>query len=127
MAPSTGGAFALNNLYRMLPGGAVRPSVTTLATDAAIPVQDGTVILAKATAGAYVLAAPPVTTDGIFIVITNATAAAHVVTATTLIADGVTGAPHTTITFAAFKGSSVTLCSCRGLWNLISSTAAPVT
>lgn len=74
-------------------------------------------MLTKATAGAYTLAAPA--RDGIELEIVNRTAAAHVVTATALIDNGVTGGSKTTITFAAFAGSCLTLRSFGGKWNVL--------
>jgi hypothetical protein len=86
-----------------------------------------TVNLTKATAlSSTTLAAPSVANDGLRLTITSQTAAAHVITATTLINDGVSGAPHTTLTFAAFPGASITLQAQNGLWNVISSTAVTV-
>ncbi len=127
MGEVTGGAFVPANRYRMSGTGGVVPSAVTLADSAAIPIMSGVIILSKATAGAYTLAAPTLLQDGYTLVITNATAAAHIVTATTLIADGVTGSPHTTITFGAFKGASITLVACKGLWNVVAAVVAPVT
>jgi len=90
--------------------------------------KDQTVFLTKATAlTATTLAAPTQAQNGMRLTITNQTAAAHVITATTLLADAVTGSPHTTATFAAFIGASITLMASDGLWNVISSTGVVVT
>ena len=86
------------------------------------------IFLNKATALATTtLAAPGLDQDGMFITITSSTAAAHVITATSLVADAVTGSPHTTMTFAAFKGASITLQADRGLYNVISTTGVTIT
>ncbi len=84
--------------------------------------------ITKATALATsTLAAPSKAQDGLTVVFTSLTAAAHVITATTLIADAVSGSPHTTVTFAAFIGASITLQAQNGLWNVISSTGITIT
>lgn len=89
--------------------------------------RDTDFIMDKATAAAITLTAPTKGQDGLTIVFTNQTAAAHVITATSLIADAVTGSPHTTITFGAFKGASIMLKADQGLWNVISAVVAVVT
>lgn len=81
----------------------------------------------KASAAAITLVAPSKAQDGLTLVFTNLTAAAHVITATTLLADAVSGSPHTTATFAAFIGSSLTLQAQNGLWNVIGAVVCPIT
>lgn len=81
----------------------------------------------KATAAAITLAAPSKAQDGETIVFTSDTAAAHVITATSLIADGVSGSPHTTATFAAFIGATITLQAQNGLWNMVSTKGVTIT
>jgi hypothetical protein len=83
--------------------------------------------ITKATAAAIVLVAPSKAQDGLTLVFTSLTAAAHVITATTLLADAVTGSPHTTATFAAFIGASLTLQAQNGLWNVIAAVVVPIT
>jgi hypothetical protein len=83
--------------------------------------------MTKATALAITLVAPSKAQDGLTLVFTNLTAAAHVITATSLISDGVTGGAKSTVTFAAFVGSSLTLQAENGLWNVIAAVAAPIT
>jgi hypothetical protein len=93
----------------------------------AVPTRDTLIVLDKATAlASTTLAAPGKDQDGLTLVITSTTAAAHVITATSLINDGATGAPHTTLTFAAFKGAGITLKALQGLWQVITSTAVTV-
>lgn len=93
----------------------------------AVPTQDTTVLLTKATAlASTTLAAPSKGNDGVTLTITSETAAAHVVTATTLIADGVSGSPHTTMTWAAYKGASIILRAANGLWNVLSAVGVTV-
>jgi hypothetical protein len=101
----------------------------TLGADGAIPVPLGPVVynINKGSAAALTLAAPSLSLNGTRVVITSQTAFAHVVTATTLIADAVTGSPHTTATFAAFKGATITLVAENGLWNVVSATGVAVT
>ncbi len=83
--------------------------------------------ITKATAAAITLVAPSKAQDGLTLVFTSLTAAAHVITATTLLADAVTGSPHTTATFAAFIGASLTLQAQNGLWNVIAAVVVPIT
>lgn len=85
------------------------------------------ITVSKATAAAIVLVAPSKAQDGLTLVFTSTTAAAHVITATTLLADAVSGSPHTTATFAAFIGASITLKAENGLYNVISSTGVTIT
>lgn len=84
--------------------------------------------ITKATAIATsTLAAPSKAADGLTLIFTSLTAAAHVITATTLFADAVSGSPHTTATFAAFIGATITLQAQNGLWNVVSSTGVTIT
>lgn len=83
--------------------------------------------ITKATAAAITLVAPSKAQDGLTLTFTNLTAAAHVITATSLLADAVSGSPHTTATFAAFIGSSLTLQAQNGLWNVIAAVVCPIT
>lgn len=97
---------------------------TTIFANGAIPVPADVrpviVNLTKATAlSSTTLAAPSAAQDGLRMTFTNQTAAAHVITATSLINDGVTGVPHTTLTFAAFAGASITLLAQNSLWNVV--------
>lgn len=78
----------------------------------------------------YTLAAAPATgsdDEGIAIEIAAGTAYAHVVTATGLIQDGVTGGAKTTMTFAAFIGSSIKLRGFAGKWVVISKNLVTIT
>jgi hypothetical protein len=101
----------------------------TIGQDGVIPQPNGPVVynINKATAAALTLAAPAFTLNGTRVVITSQTAAAHVITATTLLADAVTGSPHTTATFAAFKGATITLFAENGLWHVTSAVGVVVT
>lgn len=83
--------------------------------------------ITKATAAAITLVAPSKAQDGCTLIFTSLTAAAHIITATTLLADAVSGSPHTTATFAAFIGASLTLQAQNGLWNVISAVVVPIT
>lgn len=83
--------------------------------------------ITKGSACLFTLVAPSKAQDGLTVVFTSLTAFAHVLTATTLIADAVSGSPHTTGTFAAFIGSTITLQAQNGLWNLVSATGVPIT
>lgn len=83
--------------------------------------------ITKATAAAITLVAPSKAQDGETLVFTSLTAAAHVITATSLLGDAVSGSPHTTATFAAFIGASITLQAQNGLWNVIATTGVTIT
>ena len=83
--------------------------------------------ITKATAAAIVLVAPSKAQDGLELVFTSLTAAAHVITATSLLGDAVSGSPHTTATFAAFIGATLTLKAENGVYNVVSSTGVTIT
>lgn len=83
--------------------------------------------ITKATAAAITLVAPSKAQDGLTFVFTSLTAAAHVITATTLLGDAVSGSPHTTATFAAFIGATITLQAQNGLYNVVSTTGVTIT
>lgn len=83
--------------------------------------------ITKATAAAIVLVAPSKAQDGLTLVFTSLTAAAHVITATTLLGDAVSGSPHTTATFAAFIGATLTLKAENGIYNVVSSVGVTIT
>lgn len=83
--------------------------------------------ITKATAAAITLVAPSKAQDGLEITFTSLTAAAHVITATSLLGDAVSGSPHTTATFAAYIGTTITLIAENGIWNVKSSTGVTIT
>jgi hypothetical protein len=111
------------------------PSQTTIGQDltftaaqiAAYGNQPQDFAITKATAAAITLVAPSTAQDGLVLVFTSLTAAAHVITATTLLGDAVSGSPHTTATFAAFKGATITLKVENGIYNVVSSTGVTIT
>jgi hypothetical protein len=74
-----------------------------------------------------VLVAPSKAQDGLVVTFTSLTAAAHVITATTLLGDAVSGSPHTTATFAAFIGTTLTLQAQNGIYNLVANVGVTVT
>lgn len=104
-------------------------NVITMGADGAIvvPVSDTVININKGSAAALTLAAPAIASNGVTLRITSQTAFAHVVTATALIADAVSGSPHGIATFAAFKGSTLTLVAENGLWNVVSAVGVPIT
>jgi hypothetical protein len=126
----------LSDLVALQPSGQVpisRPvpfgPTATYGADGAItvPPHTATVLIDKGSAAALTLAAPAKDQDGLTLTIISVTPYAHVVTATTLVADGVSGSPHTTMTFAAFKGASITLRAEQGLWTVIANNNVVVT
>lgn len=101
-------------------------TATAYVADGAIAIDKKSVALTKASAGAYTLAAPDATSKPVDIV--SNTAFAHVLTFTgDTLADGVAGSPHTTATFAAFKGASLRLVPYNGLWHLVSINGVVIT
>lgn len=93
-----------------------------------VPNRNTTYELVKATAlGSTTLGAPGKDQDGLRVTLTSLTAAAHVITATSLLGDAVSGSPHTTATFAAFIGASLTLEAANGIWNVVSSVGVTIT
>jgi hypothetical protein len=101
--------------------------VASAAGDGAITITPGTVKITKGSAAALTLAAPTAAQEGTFLTITSQTAFAHVVTATSLLGDGVSGSPHTTATFAAFIGATITLEAINLIWNVVSLKGVTVT
>ncbi len=83
--------------------------------------------ITKGSACLFTFVAPSKAQDGLTVVITSDTAFAHVLTATTLLGDAVSGSPHTTGTFAAFIGASLTLQAQNGLWNVIAAVGVTIT
>jgi hypothetical protein len=94
----------------------------------AVPLKNTTVLLTKGSALATTtLGAPSKAQNGLKLTITSQTAYAHVITATTLLADAVSGSPHTTATYAAYIGASITLVADNGLWNIVAAVGVTVT
>jgi|SRR5712671_3331138 len=122
--------------FPALPVGAVTPrplyvdDVVTVGQNGviAVPLKNTTVNLTKGSAlSSTTLAAPSTAQNGLRLTITSQTAYAHVVTAASLIADAVSGSPHGTCTYAAYKGATMTLVAENGLWNLESTTGVTIT
>lgn len=105
------------------------PQVLTLGQTQTLtlPTSDTIYIIDKASAATITLPTPSKAQDGLRLTFTSQTAAAHVVSGSSLIADAVTGSPHSTATFAAFKGTTLTLVVDQGLYNLASQTGVTVT
>jgi hypothetical protein len=95
--------------------------------DGALTKTTGIKRLAKTSAGAYTLAAPTANEEGAEVTLIADTAFAHVVTATGLINDGVTGGSKTTMTFAAFVGSSIRLVAMGLKWYVVSKNLVTIT
>lgn len=127
----TNGALYQNvstTAYNAVWASAVVNKQTTYTADGAIAIQSGQVILDKSSALAMTVAAPTAEQAGTRITITNNNDVAHVVTFTgTTLLDGTTGA-NITATFAAFKGSTITVLAVNLKWHVESLqvvTAAP--
>lgn len=87
-------------------------------TTHAVPITSGVVLMTKASASAFTLAAPTAAQNGTRITITSGSAYAHVITATGLIHDGVTGGAKNTATFGAFIGATIVLIAYNGKWHV---------
>lgn len=123
---SVGGNFNTASQYvEQYPGGVI-PSTTSYAVNTAIQIAPGTAKLTKATAGAYTLPTPNVGDNGTRILVTSVTAAAHTVTCASKLADGVSGSPHSTATFGAFKGASLHVEAQDGLWIVVGLTGVTI-
>jgi hypothetical protein len=82
-----------------------------------LPTSDSLVLITKATALAATFALPTIDQSN-SVQFVSTTTAAHVLTCTAGWGDGATGAPHTTATFAAFKGAGFTAVASNGIWNI---------
>lgn len=116
--PSATGNVRLNGGTAVLDG--PLDPITVMATDGAIAIAPGTVVLTKGSAAAMTLAAPTAAQAGTTITIVAGSDFAHVVTATGLIDDGVTGGSKNKWTSAAFAGSSITLKAYNLKWIVVS-------
>lgn len=96
----------------------------TIGQDQTLVVPSGNTIynINKATALALTLPAPSVALNGLTLIFTSTTAVAHVITATSLFMDGTGTLPHSTATFAAKQGASMTIIAENGLWNFSAAT-----
>ena len=126
--------FSANPVGADVPLPPYRPDTATIgedytftATGVAGIVRDTIYSVNKASAAAITLVAPSKAQDGITLVFTSQTAAAHVITATSLLADAVSGSPHTTATFAAYIGATLTITAQNGVWNVVGSVGVTIT
>lgn len=126
--------FSANPVGSDVPLPPYRPDAVTIgedytftATGVAAIVRDTIFSVNKATAAAITLVAPSKAQDGIELTFTSQTAAAHVITATSLLGDAVSGSPHTTATFAAYIGATLTLTAQNGIWNVTGSVGVTIT
>lgn len=74
----------------------------------------------KLTAAAVILTAPTLADQGVMLTFTSNTPAAHVITATNLFMDGTGTLPHSTATFNAKQGATLTVVAENGFWNVVS-------
>lgn len=108
--------------------GAGQTTNTDISNDLPMTIgQDATLVLPaantiyninKITAAAITLTAPTIQQNGLTLVISSTTALAHVVTATSLFMDGTGTLPHSTATFGAKQGATITLVAENGFWNV---------
>lgn len=95
--------------------------------DGAITIANSFVVLTKGSAAAITLAAPSAGQAGTRITVSAGSSWAHVITATSLVEDGVTGIPHTTCTFGAFIGATITFIAYNLLWHVESKNVVTIT
>ncbi len=122
--PSAGGGLLPNQGFRntgqvTLDHATLGLNTTYYSASGAIVPAAGCAVITKATAAAMTLAAPTQAQDGAVLVITSRVGTAHTVTGVALLADGASGAPHSTATYVAAVGASMTLLACNQLWNVI--------
>lgn len=92
----------------------------------AVPTRDTLFVIQKGAAlASSTFANPSAAQNGIAVTFTSGTDFAHVVTAVA-VRDGTTGL-HTTLTFAAFVGASVTLVAVNGQWYVTAVNAVVIT
>lgn len=110
-----------NVLFSVNANGGMQGVVQLLAASGAVsPHIAANYVITKAGVAALTLAAPTATVDdGLELTVTSNTANAHTITATSLINNGTTGGPHTTATFAAFPGASITLMAYQAEWYVV--------
>ena len=131
LAPLTFGLFS--DLPEMPATEVVLPvieetDIVTIGADGVItaPTRDTVYVIQKGAAlASSTLANPSVAQNGIKVTITSGTDFAHVVT-TVATRDGTTGL-HTTLTFAAFVGASVTLVAMNGQWYVTANNLVTIT
>jgi hypothetical protein len=102
--------------------------VANVGADGAIacPNRDTLFVITKGAAlASSTFANPGKAQNGLQVSFTSATLFAHVVTLVTA-QDGTTG-NHTTVTFPAFAGASVTLVAVNGTWNVLSNNLTVIT
>jgi len=104
----------------------IKEPVTAALVNGAVTISPGVVVFTKAGVAAMTLAAPTAGQEGTVIRFTSGTANAHTLTATGLIQDGVTGGAKNLATFAAFVGSSLTLCAVNLKWHVVSLNACVI-
>jgi hypothetical protein len=129
---SSGADFPALPGQGVVPRSSSTPVIVTINANGAITVPaDIRPVVVNLTKGSALssttLAAPTAAQDGLEMTFTSQTAFAHVITATSLINDGATGAPHTTLTFAAFAGASIVLVAQNALWNVVSNNNVVIT
>lgn len=120
--PTTGLPFSGANSLPLLTAQSLLTQTNATASGA-IAIQNGTVYITKAGVAAMTLAAPTAAQDGTRIFVTSTTAYAHTITATSLLNNGASGAPYTTVTFAAYPGAGIQLEAVGLLWNVVSNVA----
>lgn len=124
--PDPGGAdsVAYIALAQTLTNKNVVQTITTISGDGAITITGGVVALTKGSAAAITIAAPSAPQAGTTIKIFAGSAFAHVVTFTgATLDDGITGGGKTTVTMAAFVGSSIEVTAYNLRWTVVAKNA----
>jgi len=131
LAPLTFGLFS--DLTDFGATGIVQPvimekDIVTIGADGviAVPVRDTIFVIQKGSAlASSTFANPSAAQNGIVVTFVSGTDFAHVV-ATVGVRDGTTGL-HTTLTFAAFVGTGVTLLAMNAQWYVLGNSAVTIT
>lgn len=121
--PSAGGALMPSEAQK-LTGQVTAPhllpgyNTTYYGASGAIKEKSGMVVINKGGIAVMTIAAPAAADDGLQLVITSTTGSAHTVTGVALLADGASGSPHSTATWVAAIGGTMTLVACNQVWNV---------
>lgn len=126
LSNETGTGAAVFGTSPTLAAPLITQPVTAALVNGAVTISPGVVVFTKAGVAAMTLAAPTAGQEGTIMTFTAGTANAHTLTATGLIEDGITGGAKNLATFAAFVGSSLTLCAINLKWHVVSLNACVI-
>jgi len=131
LAPLTFGLFSDLGAYgatEIVPPVITSKDIVTIGADGVIdvPVRDTIFVIQKGAAlASSTLGNPSAAQNGMIVILTSGSDFAHVVT-TVAVRDGTTGV-HTTNTFLAFAGASLTLLAMNGQWYTLANVGVTIT